>query len=84
MSLLKQGLMTVLGALLLIAIVLVWYGATWIITTLIVRAWCWHAVYAGTCHFRGAWTFTIWCVVGLVNMLLVGFSPERIGGRLER
>ena len=84
MSLLKQGLMAVLGALLLIAIVLVWYGLTGIITTLITRAWCWHTVHADTCYFRGAWTFTIWCVAGIVNMLLIGFLVDRIGGRLER
>lgn len=84
MSLLKQVLMAAIGALLLIAIVLVWYGLTWSITTLVARAWCWRAVYADTCHFRGAWTFTVWCVAGLVNMLLIGFLVDRIRGRFER
>jgi hypothetical protein len=71
-------LLGLLGVLLLALIVLGWGFATGSITSYAERFWCWGAGYAEDCHFRGASTFLMWCVVGLVNILIIGFLLDRI------
>jgi hypothetical protein len=64
-------LLGLLGLLLLGLLILGWGFATRSITSYAERFWCWGAGYAEDCHFRGASTFLMWCVVGLVNILII-------------
>jgi hypothetical protein len=84
MTLLKQAMVAILGAALLLAIVLVWRGLTGWMTLLIERAWCWNASLTDACRLRGSSLFLVWAVVGLVNIVIIGFVIERLNDRLRR
>lgn len=73
-----------LGAFLLGLIVLAWGLATSSMASYVERAWCWSVGYPADCHFRGVWTFLVWCIIGIVNILIVGFLLERIGEERNR
>jgi small-conductance mechanosensitive channel len=74
----KQAAVVLLGLLLLGLVVLGWGLATGSITTKPQPNRCWGAGYGEDCHFRGASTFLMWCVIGLVNILIIGFLLDRI------
>lgn len=73
-----------LGALLLALAVLAWGFVTGAITSYAERAWCWSAGYSADCHFRGVWTFLIWCIIGIASLVIVGLLIERVGDQRHR
>ena len=73
-----------LGALILGLVVLAWGLATNGIASYIERAWCRNVGSSADCHFRGVWTFLVWCIVGIINILIAGFLLERIGENRNR
>lgn len=72
------------GASILALVVLAWSLATNGIASYIERAWCWNVGPSADCHFRGVWTFLVWCIVGIINILIAGFLFERIGENRNR
>jgi hypothetical protein len=84
LSYIKRAAGILLGALLLGLIIFAWAFATGGIASYVERAWCWSATQPANCHFRGGWTFLVWCVIGVVNILIVGFLLERIGEERNR
>jgi hypothetical protein len=82
--LLKQLSSALLGLLMLATLVFIWAGITRVIASFVERALCWQVNYAGVCHLRGAWVFLIWCVVALVNLLIIGLLIEKISQPMKR
>lgn len=80
----KKAAGILLGALFLGLIVLAWGFATRGIASYVEHAWCWSAGYPADCHFRGVWTFLVWCIIGIVSLLIIGFLIERIGEERHR
>lgn len=77
MNYIKKAAGILLGAVILALIILVWGFVTGGITFYAERAWCWSAGYPADCHFRGVWKFLVWCVVGVVGILIAGLLVER-------
>lgn len=84
MKYIKKAAGILLGALLLGLIVIAWGFATGGIASYVERGWCWSAGYPADCHFRGVWTFLVWCIIGIIGLLVVGFLVERIGEERHR
>jgi hypothetical protein len=82
-SLFKQAFGVVLGAIILVLVILLWGIATREMTLYIERAWCWTTAGRSECEIRGAWTFLLWCVTGIANILIIGWALDRIGARLN-
>jgi hypothetical protein len=81
---LKRAAGILLGALLLGLAVLAWGLATSAIVSYAERALCWNANGDAGCHLRGVWTFLLWSVVGIANLLIFGFLIERLGNYAGR
>jgi hypothetical protein len=84
MTLVKQAMMALLGAALLVGALLVWYYLTGRITLFIEQALCSSASVAEPCRLRGASFFLLWTVIGLVNIVLIGLLIDRLNDRLQR
>jgi hypothetical protein len=80
----KKAASILLGALLLGFVVYAWSFTTGSIVSYVERGWCWSAGYPADCHFRGVWTFLVWCIIGITGILVVGFLIERISGVRHR
>jgi uncharacterized membrane protein len=80
----KKAAVILLGVALLGLAVVIWGFVTGSITSYAERAWCRSAAYPANCHFRGVWAFLIWCIVGVVNILIAGFLLERFGKERNR
>jgi hypothetical protein len=81
---LKKAGGILLGALLLGLAVLAWGLVTGGIVSYAERAWCWNASEPASCHFRGVWTFLLWSIVGIANLLILGLLVERLGSERGR
>lgn len=84
MDYLKKAAGILLGALLLGLAVLAWGFVTSAIVFYAERALCWNATGDAVCHLRGVWTFLLWSLVGIVNLLVFGFLIERLGNYASR
>lgn len=84
MDYLKKAIGILLGALLFGLAVLVWGLVTSAIVSYAERALCWNSNGDEACHLRGVWTFLLWSVVGIVNLLTFGFFIERFGNYAGR
>lgn len=84
MDYLKKAGGILLGALLLGLAVVAWGLVTGAIVSYAEHAWCSNTSGDVVCHLRGVWTFLLWSVVGIVNLLIFGFLIERLGNYAGR
>jgi hypothetical protein len=82
--LLKQLSSALLGLFMLAILVFIWAGATRALSLFVERVWCWQINSVDVCHLRGAWVFLIWCVIALVNLLIIGLLIERVSRPIDR
>ncbi|MBS0239332.1 MAG: hypothetical protein JSR89_12990 [Proteobacteria bacterium] len=84
MSMPKKIGLVVLGAIALVAGVVVWKYATVTMTSLVENAWCSTMEKAEVCHFRGYQHFLIWTIIGITNLFILGLLFDRIRDHYSR
>ena len=83
MSMTKKVALVALGAILIAAFVIVWKYVTGTMTLFVENFWCTTIEKTDVCRFRGYQHFLIWAVIGIINILMVGFIFDRMTGRLR-
>ena len=81
MSVVRQIALIALGAIVIVAAVIVWKYSTGAMTSLVENTWCTIIAKAAVCQFRGYQHFLIWTVIGIMNLLILGLIVDRIGNR---
>ncbi|WP_423414508.1 hypothetical protein RLW55_14040 [Hyphomicrobium sp. B1] len=79
-SFVKRLAVMVLGAILVVLAVVMWAYATNAMTSLVEHFWC---KLAGpeVCRTRGYQHFIIWMVLGIFNLVVLGFLNDRARAR---
>ena len=71
MGMTRRVALVALGAILIVAFVIVWKYVTGIMTLFVENFWCSTFEKTDVCHFRGYQHFLIWTVIGIINLLII-------------
>ncbi len=81
MSMPRQVALVALGAILIVAFVIIWKYVTGAMTLFVENFWCTTVDQAEACRLRGYQHFLIWTVIGIMNLLIAGWLLDRFAGR---
>lgn len=84
MGMTRRVALVALGAMLIVAFVIVWKYATGTMTLFVENFWCSTFEKTDACRFRGYQHFLLWTIIGIINLLIAGLLFDRIASRLGR